>query len=93
MPYLPMGGSTGSVLKVLSAASCHTLSLVLLNDFLCLVCSGGSSSTKNTLLAMDTTSMSTKKDIKKALTKINDDMRIDNTHFDPENLWQRPQAG
>lgn len=46
-------------------------------------------STKNTLLAMDTS----QHNIKKALTKINDDMRIDNTLLNPENLWQRPQAG
>ena len=46
-------------------------------------------STRNTLLAMDSSTLN----IKKVLNKINDDMRIDNALLNPEALWMRPQAG
>ena len=46
-------------------------------------------SSKNTLLAMDTSG----RRIKKAMNKITDDMRIDETLFNPDSLWQRGQAG
>ena len=46
-------------------------------------------STRNTLLAMDTRGQH----IKRAVNKIGDDMRIDSSLFDPDNLWHRPTAG
>ena len=46
-------------------------------------------SVRNTLLAMDTRGQH----IKHAVNKIGDDMRIDSSLFDPDNLWHRPTAG
>ena len=46
-------------------------------------------SAKNTLLATDTSSHN----IKKAMNKITDNMRIDSALFNPDNLWHRPNAG
>ena len=46
-------------------------------------------SSKNTLLALDTSSFH----IKKALKKINVDMRINKDLLDPDALWHRDQAG
>ncbi|XP_071094421.1 A-kinase anchor protein 10, mitochondrial-like [Haliotis cracherodii] len=47
----------------------------------------GPDSIKNTLLAMDTSH------VKKALTRIEDDMRIDSMLLNPDELWKRPEAG
>jgi len=48
-----------------------------------------STGTRNTLLAMDTRGQH----IKRAVNKIGDDLRIDASLFDPDNLWHRPTAG
>ena len=49
---------------------------------------GSEISSKNTLLATDSSAM------KKALHKFaGDDMRIDNVFFNPDALWKRDQAG
>ena len=55
------------------------------------VSSGGSTSvgSRNTLLAMNTKSQQ----MKKAINKIDDDMRIDSTFFNPDSLWKRNQEG
>jgi len=45
--------------------------------------------TRNTLLAMDTRGQH----IKRAVNRIGDDMRIDSSLLDPDNLWHRPTAG
>ncbi|XP_067671793.1 A-kinase anchor protein 10, mitochondrial-like [Haliotis asinina] len=47
----------------------------------------GADGIKNTLLAMDTSH------VKKALTRIEDDMRIDSMLLNPDELWKRPEAG
>jgi hypothetical protein len=44
---------------------------------------------RNTLLAMDTRG----EHIKRAMNKIHDDMRIDSSLLDPDNLWRRPNDG
>jgi len=46
-------------------------------------------STRNTLLAVDTRGQH----IKRAVNRIGDDMRIDSSLLDPDNLWHRPAAG
>lgn len=55
------------------------------------VSSGGSTSvsSRNTLLAMNTKSQQ----MKRAINKIDDDMRIDSTFFNPDALWKRNQEG
>ena len=44
---------------------------------------------RNTLLAMDTRGQH----IKRAVNRIGDDLRIDSSLLDPDNLWHRPSAG
>ncbi len=52
-------------------------------------------SAKNTLLANADASNNTATNIqiKKAFGKVSDNMRIDNTLFNPDSLWMRPQSG
>ena len=50
--------------------------------------------TRNTLLAVDTRGQHTRgQHIKQAVNRIGDDMRIDSSLLDPDNLWHRPTAG
>ncbi|KAK2181367.1 hypothetical protein NP493_401g01005 [Ridgeia piscesae] len=55
------------------------------------VSSGGSTSvgSRNTLLAMNTQSQQTRR----AINRIDTDMRIDSTFFNPDSLWRRNQEG
>jgi len=50
---------------------------------------GDSMTTRNTLLATDTRGQH----IKRAVNRIGDDLRIDSSLLDPDNLWHRPTAG
>ena len=84
------------VLRVLLTLLCLTWTLLCLSadgdaSSEHSVSSGGSTSvgSRNTLLAMNTQSQQTRR----AINRIDTDMRIDSTFFNPDSLWRRNQEG